>query len=99
MSKDLTHNLDGSQDEKLDQIIVAIRALDTRLNGLETKVEEQLKDTRPMWEAVQVQLTELQGEFKADLGELRSDFKADLGELRSEFKADLGELRSEFKAD
>ena len=80
MSKDLTHNLNDSQDEKLDRIITAVEALDTRLqavetglHSLETKVEERLKDTRPMWEAVQVQLTELQREFKTDLEKLHNE--------------------------
>ncbi|MEK6325248.1 MAG: hypothetical protein AABN33_26710 [Acidobacteriota bacterium] len=106
MSKDLTHKLNGSQDEKLDRIISAVQRMETelssvstRLDSLETKVEERLKDTRPMWEAVQGQLTELRSEVKADLGELRSEVKADLGELRSEVKSDLVELRSEVKAD
>ena len=89
MSKDLTQNLSGSQDEKLDRIIVAVERLGTRLESLETKVEKRLKDTLPMWEAVQGQLTEIRAEFKADLQELRTEVKADLQEFRTEFKADL----------
>ena len=106
MSKDVPHKLNGSHDEKLDRIIAAVGALDTRLqaveaglHSLETKVEDRLKNTRPMWEAVQVQLTELRSQFKTDLDELRSEVKTDLAGLRSEVKADLGELRSEVKAD
>lgn len=96
MSKDLTQNLNGSQDEKLDRIIAAVERMEvdlhdvkTRLDNLETKVDKRLKDTLPMWEAVQAQLTELRTEFKADLQGLRTEFKADLQELRTEFKADL----------
>src|SRR6266849_2151645 len=91
MSKDLTHKLNGSHDEKLDRIITAVEGLDTRLlsveaglHSLEAKVEKRLKETRPMWEAVQVQLTELRGELKADMGELRSEFKAELEKVRGE---------------
>lgn len=85
MSKDLTQNLSGSQDAKLDRIIAAVERMEgdlhdvkTRLDNLETKVDKRLKDTLPMWEAVQAQLTELRTEFKADLQELRTEFKADL---------------------
>ncbi|MEK6409926.1 MAG: hypothetical protein AABN34_23635 [Acidobacteriota bacterium] len=99
MSRDLTQKLNGSQDEKLDRIIAAVERLETRLDSLETKVDKRLKDTLPMWEAVQAQLTELRTEVKADLQELRTEFKADLNEFRTEFKADLQELRTEVKAD
>ena len=95
MSKDLTQKLNGSQDEKLDRIIAAVERLETRLDSLETKVDKRLKDTLPMWEAVQAQLTELRTEFKADLQELRTEFKADLQELRTEVKADIETLRQE----
>lgn len=57
-------------------------------------------------ERFQTALTDLRGEFKADMAELRNEFKTALTEtetnLRSEFKATLAEtetnLRSEFKA-
>lgn len=105
MSKDLTQNLNGSQDEKLDRIIAAFERMEVdlhdvkaRLARLETTVEERLRDTRPMWETVQGQLTELRtdlSELRTDLSELRIEFKADLQELRTEFKADLEKLRNE----
>ncbi|MEK6287841.1 MAG: hypothetical protein AABO57_19145 [Acidobacteriota bacterium] len=97
MSKDLTQKLNGSQDEKLDRIIAAVERLETRLDSLETKVDKRLKDTLPMWEAVQAQLTELRTEVKADLQELRTEFKADLNEFRTEVKADIETLRQEME--
>ena len=106
MSKDLTHKLNGSHDEKLDRIITAVESLDTRLrsvetglHSLETIVEKRLQETRPMWEAVQVQLTELRSEFKADISELRSEVKSEIEALRGEVKADIEALRGEVKAD
>ncbi|MGH9835975.1 MAG: hypothetical protein ACREBD_05545 [Blastocatellia bacterium] len=52
-TKDLT------QDEKLDLILAEIRVmksdirgLDARLTSLETKVEDRLLDTRPLWEVI-----------------------------------------------
>lgn len=41
-----------SDSEKLDLIV-------TRLGTLEQKVDERLKETRPLWEAVQTQLQQI----------------------------------------
>jgi glutathione S-transferase len=35
------------------------QAMEAEIIALNTKVDERLKDTRPMWEAVQAQLAEL----------------------------------------
>jgi hypothetical protein len=66
MSRDLTEKLDGSLEEKVDWLIAASQrieergqAMEAELIALNTKVDERLKDTRPMWEAVQAQLAEL----------------------------------------
>jgi hypothetical protein len=66
MSKDLTQKLNGSLEDKIDWLITAVQSVDsrlanvvTRLESLEIKVDERMKETRPMWEALQAQLTEL----------------------------------------
>ena len=66
MSKDLTQKLNGSIDDKLDRLITAVQSVDSRvanvesrLESLEIKVDERMKETRPMWEALQAQLTDL----------------------------------------
>ncbi len=43
-------------EQKVDESVV-------RLNALEQKVDERLHDTRPIWEAVQSQITELRNEM------------------------------------
>ena len=40
-----------------------IAALDQRLSALEEKVDSRLKETRPIWEAVQAQLKKLDEKF------------------------------------
>ena len=82
MSDDSTKKLNGSQDDKLDEIISLVREMDgrlrnveTRLSSLEQKVDERLYDTRPLWEGVQVQLAEIKvevDELKSEIGELRT---------------------------
>lgn len=45
-------------EEKVD-------AMDTRLTALEEKVDERLRETRPIWEAVQADLEYIKGEVKS----------------------------------
>jgi len=89
MSKDLTQNLKGSLEAKVDRLIVAVESIatriesmdarlgnvDARLENLETKVDERLKDTRPMWEAVQVQLTEVESSLRSEIQALRGEME------------------------
>lgn len=68
-SDDLTTNLDDHA--LLVQLVTMfqgfgerLQSLEERLQGLETKVDERLYDTRPMWEAVQLQITELRADME-----------------------------------
>jgi predicted nucleic acid-binding Zn-ribbon protein len=93
MSNNLTQNLNGSLEKKVDRLIIAVQSMDSRLTSmdsrltsmdsrlgeLETKVEERLKDTRPMWEAVQVQLAEVESS-------LRREIRSEVQGLRSEME-------------
>lgn len=89
MSKDLTQNLNGSLEDKVDRLIIAVQSMDTRfesmdsrlgnvearLGRLETTIEERLKDTRPMWEAVQTQLAEMRESQDRLRGEMEKGFR------------------------
>lgn len=65
MSDDQTKILENGGDdskriiEMLRLLLLRSEAVETRLEELENKVEERLKDTRPLWEGVQAQLVEL----------------------------------------
>lgn len=48
-----------SDSEKLDLIVARLGGMEQRLGTLEQKVDERLKDTRPLWEAVQTQLQQI----------------------------------------
>ena len=78
---DATKNLDNH--ELLLQLIGMFRSFDERLQehdarieSLEKTVEARLYDTRPLWEAVQLQIVELRAEMEK--GFRRSDRKAAL---------------------
>jgi chromosome segregation ATPase len=97
MSKDLTQKLNGSLEEKLDRLIAAVQSMDSRLESLETKVDRRLRETQPIWEAVQVQLSEVRGtlqqhgELLQRHGELLQQHGASLERL----EADMTFLRAE----
>jgi chromosome segregation ATPase len=46
-------------ESRLDRLETRLENVETRLNDLETKVDERLKETRPIWEAVLSQLQQL----------------------------------------
>lgn len=88
MSEDQTQKFDGSDGDRLDQLIAMVQGLtvevksltaqvqtiDTRMTALERKVEERLYDTRPMWEAVQSQMTEMKEEMQKSFRLLNNKF-------------------------
>jgi chromosome segregation ATPase len=63
-------------DERLQRFDERLREHDARLESLEKTVEARLYDTRPLWEAVQLQIVELRAEMEK--GFRRSDRKAAL---------------------
>ena len=74
MNEDLTKKLPSSDSEKLSLILTTVQSLegrienleirgdriDSRLGGLEQTVADRLYDTRPMWEKVLVDISQLQ---------------------------------------
>ena len=63
-------------DERLQSFDARLREHDAKIESLEKTVEARLYDTRPMWEAVQLQIVELRGEMEK--GFRRSDRKMEL---------------------
>src|SRR5713101_321871 len=45
-----------SMDSRLESMDSRLESMDSRLGSLETKVDQRLRDTQPIWEAVQSQL-------------------------------------------
>lgn len=70
--------LDGI-DARLDAMDARLDGIDTRLATLEEKVERRLMETRPIWEAVQAQIKQLDKKFDTvilDHYEMRTDIRA-----------------------
>jgi chromosome segregation ATPase len=59
----------------IETIDSRLSAVEDRLGRLETKVEERLKDTRPMWEVVQTQLAEIRESQDRLRGEMEKGFR------------------------
>ena len=64
-----------SIDSRVESIDSRVESMDSRLTSLEAKVEERLKDTRPMWEAVQTQLAGLRESQDRLRGEMEKGFR------------------------
>ena len=111
MGEDSTEPLDDSVLNKLNQIITIVQSLDSRgqqmearISALETKVDERLYDTRPIWERVLVELVELrtrQEQLHAGQEQLQAaqeEMRVEIAELRAgqeQLKAGQEEMRAE----
>jgi chromosome segregation ATPase len=62
-------------EARLESLEARLESLEARLESLETKVDERLKDTRPMWEAVQAQLTEVESSLRGEIRGLRAEME------------------------
>jgi chromosome segregation ATPase len=50
----------GSIENRMDSMENRMGSIETRLTSLEDKVDARLRETRPIWEAVQAQLKEIE---------------------------------------
>jgi Mg2+ and Co2+ transporter CorA len=107
MSDNSTETLNDSHDQKLDQILAGLQKLDgrierleadgpelrTRIELIETKIDERLRETRPIWEGVHAQLTELRQSVLAE-GQSR---QAQIGELKESQQSLRAEMEKSFR--
>lgn len=49
----------ASLETRMESLETRMESLETRMESLESKVDERMKETRPIWEALQTQLVEL----------------------------------------
>ena len=95
MSEDPTQKLPGSQSNALEQILTVVQSLDGRVQSLESKVEERLFDTRPIWEKGQADIAQLQ-EGQQRLEERQQRFEDRLEALRDETRTGWRNLKRQF---
>ena len=108
MSEDPTQKLPAPHNGALEQILAAVRSLESRLSNLESrseslesKVEERLYDTRPIWEKVEADIARLQeGQQRLDerLEALRDETRTGFRNLKRQFGV-LYETFIEVRAD
>lgn len=60
MNEDLTKRLPGKYDGRLDELFQAVQAIRAELSDLRGTVESRLHDTRPIWEKVNTDISQLQ---------------------------------------
>lgn len=104
MNENSVDALNDSRDQRLDQILAAVQTLDVRVERVETKVDERLRETRPMWETVHAQLAEIKQAVQAEtqsrhaqVSELRELVQAQVGELKESQQALRAEMGKSFR--
>ncbi len=84
MSEEITQNIpDGRSFEervfaRFDALDAGMRDMNTRLTALEERVDQRLKETRPIWEQVLVRLDAMEkrfGRFERNLDNLNRKFR------------------------
>ncbi len=84
MSDNHTQEMPDSRSFE-ERVFARFDTLDVRITTLEDKVDSRLRDTRPIWEAVQADVTIIKGdvkEIKRDLKTLNNDLLRVRGELQ-----------------
>lgn len=79
--------------ERLQSLDGRLQSLEERLHSLETKVDERLYDTRPMWEAVQVQITEVREQITEHINKLGEETEKGFRKLGSKIELLANEVR------
>jgi len=97
MSNNLTESLNDSLGGKVDRLIAVVRSMDSRVETLDEKVDKRLRETQPIWESVQAQISELR-ELQQSLLDSHRSLVEDVGALRAEvagLRAEVAGLRAE----
>ena len=97
MNDNSTDALNGPNVQKLDQILAAVQQLDARVEQVETTVDERLRETRPIWEAIQIQVLELKESVHTQVSELKESVQAQLGELKESQQSFRTEVEKSFR--
>jgi hypothetical protein len=88
MSEDLTKKLPTSDSDKLTSILTTVQALEGHIQHLEQRVEERLYDTRPIWEKVVADISQMH-ESQQRLEEGQRLLQADVREIRTSQRGGL----------
>jgi len=87
MSENSTDKLPDSQ-ENTNRIVMAIESLGRRLDNLEVIVDQRLRATQPIWEAMQNDVAEV----KKDLAALRADTEKGFRTIDRRMEKQIGEF-------
>lgn len=94
MNEDITRRL-PDQPGSLEELVRLVQSVRTELVELKQTVEARLHDTRPIWEKVQADITQLQeGQQRLEVGQKRLEEK--LEALRDDTRTGLRNLKRDF---
>ena len=77
MSEDTTQDINDSRSFE-ERILATLTSIDNRLTTLEERVDRRLQETRPIWEAVQAQLKQMNKKLDVvilDIYDMKTEIK------------------------
>jgi uncharacterized coiled-coil DUF342 family protein len=95
VNEDPAKNLGDQSNAKLDELFQMVRAMRSELSELRQTVDGRLYDTRPIWEKVQADVSQLQ-EGQKNLAASQQRFEEKLVELRDELRTGFRNLKRQF---
>jgi chromosome segregation ATPase len=76
LSENLTEKLPKSDSEKLTLILTTVQSFEDRIQNLEKQVEEKRYDTRPIWEKLVSDISQLQESLRTETGEIKGSLRS-----------------------
>jgi len=97
MSKDLTQNLNGSLEDKLDRLIALTESMDSHIGSLETHVDERLRSMDSRLGALETKVEERLKDTRPMWEAVQTQIAEVESTLRSEIRSEIRGLRAEME--
>jgi hypothetical protein len=95
MSEDPTGKLPGQSNGRFDEMFQMVQAIRAELTELKQTVDARLYDTRPIWETVQADITQIK-EGQKRFEDKQQGFEEKLELLRDEMRTGFRNLKRQF---
>ncbi|HEY0322304.1 MAG TPA: hypothetical protein VGC66_15195 [Pyrinomonadaceae bacterium] len=95
MNEDSTKKLSDQPNGRFDELFQMVQAIRSELAELKQTVDARLYDTRPVWEKVQADITQLQ-EGQKSMSASQQRFEERLEALRDDVRTGFRDLKRQF---
>jgi len=95
MSKDLTQNLNGSLEDKIDRLIALTESMDSHIGSLETHLDERLRSMDSRLGGLETKVEERLKDTRPMWEAVQAQLAEVESSLRSEIRSEVQGLRAE----